>query len=265
MPEISQNLVAISICYGGTSHIIIPAGTPLPTSGDCSIELSELEPRQYLEVFKGTRKLCEIPLSDYIRVDGGSSQMKITAIRKDLQGPLEMQLTNIQQGWQQTIPISLCEWDQVDCTVFSPPEISAGDMYMVQAWVHLISQITDVEKMAKEYDKEVKRRGTRSLTSCVARGSVLTFHLLMPGLHVQDEVQDTVWHGWPTSVQFSVSVPEDYSSKHAIGTVTVSLDGIPIGQVKFKVEVIDAGKANRTTPEQMGEATSFELFFISYA
>jgi len=87
----------------------------------------------------------------------------------------------------------------------------------------------------------------------------------MPDLEVSDELQQAVWHGEPTSVQFDVNVPENLRPRQIIGTVTVSQDGVPIGQLKFKMKVLSAGEPTRSLAESTGEAIPFNLFFVSYA
>jgi hypothetical protein len=170
-----------------------------------------------------------------------------------------------EKGAAQILPGSSPKQDLVNCTVFSPARVPAGMIFMVQVWAHLLPQEKRVEKMARAYDGSARRRGSGTLTEMVSRGSTLKYHLVMPGLEIDDDVKNTIWQGEPVPVQFRVKVPDDYPGTEVFGTVTVSSDTVPIGQIVFKVEVGKTSRVENVIPRATGEATSFEVYFISYA
>jgi type VI secretion system protein ImpC len=156
--------------------------------------------------------------------------------------------------------------DPVDCTVFAPPEASPGAALLVQVFAHIPEQASQVEALARQFDEESQRRAFKSLETQVVRGSRLWFHLVMPGLVIDDPIQVMTWTGRPESVQFGVGVPRAQRPGNVIGTVTVSLDSIPIGHIKFKLRVIETSRTPSTDAEPTGaDAHRYQLAFISYA
>ena len=164
--------------------------------------------------------------------------------------------------------------DPVDCTVFAPPEVAAGQSFLVQVFAHLWESAEEAAELALEMDADARRRAFRSLEVPVPRGERLHFELSMPGLEIDDPVQSLVWTGRPQSAQFGVSVPPDRAQGTVIGTVTVSRRTVPIGHLKFKLAVTaDArvGAAGETgtaapDPEPRGDAAQrYARAFVSYA
>jgi hypothetical protein len=160
------------------------------------------------------------------------------------------------------------EADPVDCTIFAPPSVARGASCFVQAFAHLPDQGDDARRLAREFDDEAERRAVKSLGLEIERGSRLLFHLAMPGLEVDDAVQELTWRGRPESVQFGVTAPAGRPAGPVIGTVTISQDRVPLGHIKFKLAVVEPGRRGRpaATPEPRGDAaTRYSMAFISYA
>src|SRR5260370_27153653 len=135
---------------------------------------------------------------------------------------------------------------------------------MGQVFAHLFEQAAQAEAAARRFDADAQRRGVTSLGTEIARGQKLTCELLMGGLPVEDAVRELVWRGRPASVQFEVRVPREERPRTVIGSVLVSQDTVPIGEVKFKLKVVEAATPGRR-PEPCGEARRFSKAFISYA
>ena len=157
--------------------------------------------------------------------------------------------------------------DPVDCTVFAPPAATAGSALFVQVFVHCPPQAEMAALLAESFDEEARRRAFKSLSTDVERGTVLTFDLLMPGLDIDDSRQELTWQGRPESVQFGITVPSEHKTGAVIGTVRVCIGTVPVGCVKFKLNVganeIDAEAEDAVpTGEQ---AIRFRKAFASYA
>ena len=156
--------------------------------------------------------------------------------------------------------------DELQCSVFAPFEAAPGDGFLVQAFAHLAEHARLLEGMAKEADRDAVRRGADKLGE-VARGQELFFHLDMPGLAVDEPVQSVVWNGDIESVQFAVGVPEEFKPRRLNCKLTVSVEGIPIGHVKFVFEVAAAPPpAGAETPlNSSGQYVRYRKGFVSYA
>jgi hypothetical protein len=156
--------------------------------------------------------------------------------------------------------------EEVDCGVFAPPSAAAGDSFLVQVFAYAPEHAAEVQAMAVEFDETAKPRAFATLETSVAQGSRLMFHLLLPGLVIDDPVRDVTWRGRPVPLQFGVSVPRGCPPCTTIGTVVVSQDSVPIGHVKFRLEVVVSTTAASQPPEPAGEeAKLYRLAFVSYA
>lgn len=155
--------------------------------------------------------------------------------------------------------------DVVDCTVFAPPSASRDSVVFVQVYAHLREQADEAVRVASEFDSEAKRRAVKSLEEVVARGTSLSFELTMPGLRCAEPIQSIVWRGSPDAAQFAVEIPGDCPLGGCVGSVTISAHSVPIGHIKFKLRIIQAG-SEAPTPEAVGdEAKRYSLAYISYA
>ena len=157
--------------------------------------------------------------------------------------------------------------DPVDCTVFAPPAVRGGESFLVQVFAHLPAAAGDAAQLATEFDPSATRRAFRSLQAEVIRGTRLSFELSLPGLAVDDPLQFLVWSGRSEAVQFGVTIPAQLALKVVIGTVTVSQNTVPVGHLKFRLQVLDAASAEvAVTPVPAGDsARRYNRAFISYA
>ena len=154
--------------------------------------------------------------------------------------------------------------DVVDCTVFAPPSGAPGQSILVQVFAHLAEQTDDARALATEFDPGTRRRVFHSLRDVVPRGAKLTFELRIRKTRADVPVQSLVWRGRAESVQFEVALPRDLEEGTLIGTVLASLNGAPIGDVKFKLDVGPESQRGDRVPA--GEdAVRYRAAFISYA
>jgi hypothetical protein len=155
--------------------------------------------------------------------------------------------------------------DTVVCTVFAPPAAAPGDRILVQVFAHLPDDAADAAAIAMEMDTEARRRMYQSLWAPVPPGSRLDFELQMPGLMIENEVQSLTWNRRVEPVAFGVEIPPETAIGAVIGTLHVSLNGAPIGCIKFKLEIDGAAKALATSEPQGDHARRYRVAFISYA
>jgi|GEM_PF-5652558 len=156
--------------------------------------------------------------------------------------------------------------DPVDCTVFAPPQATAGDAVLIQVFVHRPEQADQAARAAIEFDDEARRRGVTSLGTQIARGSMLTFELSLKGAAIDEPVQQLTWKGITDSVQFGVEIPPELANRSLIGTVMVSQDSVPIGTIRFKLKVAGGQDgAPSLTTQPVGNAQRFRRAFVSYA
>ncbi|MFB2837927.1 TIR domain-containing protein [Floridanema evergladense] len=179
---------------------------------------------------------------------------------------LKEQLEQTYRVQESSKQVAVTNKDLVDCSVFSPPVVACGNMFLVQVFVHLPEEVEIVQQQAEQSDSESKKLGVRSLGIPIERGTELTFSLSIPKLEVDEPIQQLIWNGKANSVQFGVTVPADLTQKTVIGTVTVSQNSVPLGHLKFKLSIATSNSANSSQLQPVGEvARIYKKAFVSYS
>jgi hypothetical protein len=157
--------------------------------------------------------------------------------------------------------------DVVACTVFAPPSASPGEMILVQAFAHLPEDAGKAADDAMLFDSAAVRRMYQSLELPVPVGGRLDFELRMPpGFQIDDPVASLIWRRKPAGVQFGVRVPKRTREQTVIATLHVRLDSVPVGRVKFKLNINRiAGLVPVASQPQGEQAHRYTVAFISYA
>jgi TIR domain len=156
--------------------------------------------------------------------------------------------------------------DEVTCSVFSPPVAAPGDELLVQAYAHLTGREREVAAMAARADSAASLRGSQPVTEPVARGVKLGLHLRMRGVEIDEPDIVLVWRGDVLTAQFGVFIPEDFQQRSVNATIQVTKDGVPIGHVKFTLQVLARNERQRTDDVQkLGTLSRYREAFISYA
>ncbi|HEY6803624.1 MAG TPA: hypothetical protein VI306_08600 [Pyrinomonadaceae bacterium] len=128
-------------------------------------------------------------------------------------------------------------FDMVMCSVFTPPVLAPGANTLVQVFAHRIDEQQMVREAAAEFDYEAKRLASTSLTQPAQQSSVLKFLIVLPGLEIDDPVQELTWRGHQESVQFGVHIPKDLEAQEIVGTIYMSQADVPFGHAKFVLRV----------------------------
>ena len=152
--------------------------------------------------------------------------------------------------------------DIVECSVYGPERVAVGQTLVIQVFAHLADQAKVVEKLATDTDAEASRRASTSLDVAIKRGKRLTFELLIPGAHIDEDVRHLQWFGTPTTAQFIVTVTNPDASSTVIGKVRVAVDGVPVGHLAFKLPVGNVGGPLKLVSS---DARVYRHVFISYA
>jgi len=177
--------------------------------------------------------------------------------------PRQAQPQTVRVGSSSERPAS--EEDVVECSVFAPPAADSLDTILVQVFAHLVGQAKDARSLAEEFDAEAERRAVKTLEALVRRGSRLVFDLRMSRSMVSDPVQSLVWRGRPESVQFEVAVAGGGRRDAEVGTVTVTLDSVPLGHIKFTLGVAPSGERVQDRELVGDDAKRYSSAFVSYS
>ena len=155
--------------------------------------------------------------------------------------------------------------DTVDCSVFSREQVRPRDRFLVRVFAHKPSQAGAVARLVHEADNQAKRIARQPLDEAVPRGARLTFVLSIPKLKVDEPTRSLVWTGGPKSVDFEVSVPWWRRNQTVIGRVVVNVNSVPVGHVKFTIEVKRRSTATAVLKQVGRLFKRYERAFISYS
>lgn len=130
---------------------------------------------------------------------------------------------------------------QVDSAVFAPLEAKRGDTMMVQVFLYTESDSEEVKAKAKMVDKDAEKRNYTPLDIPLKRADrvEVAFSLTDPSVEIDEPVQTLTWTGRVTSAEFCVFVPEGYSRSTLVGKVLLSVNGFPVGRMKFVTSLVE--------------------------
>jgi hypothetical protein len=206
---------------------------------------------------------ARFPESRHPPRDSGNTEAPAPGDAQPGRGAIDM----VAQPVKRAEPLGHAGGDMVDCSVFAAPTVAPGEAFLVQVVAHLLEQADLARTLAREFDQRAERRGFKTLAMEIERGGTLSFDLELPGLEIEDPNQMLVWQGVPQAVQFGVRVPDALGPQSIIGTLRVSFAAVPIGHIKFHVEVVQEHTLRpRRDSEALGESARFyRLAFVSYA
>ena len=158
--------------------------------------------------------------------------------------------------------------DTVKCSLFAPEVVGRGDTILVEVFAHLPADDEKVKLLAGGYDNPTKLRASKLLAGEVDRGARLEFSFLMMEALVDEPTQGLVWRGLPDLVQFVVQIPDTHPIGRSVGRVIVSQDTVPLGHLKFIIDVRAAAADSEwrlPSPPATYSWSSYRRAFISYA
>jgi len=143
---------------------------------------------------------------------------------------------------ESTMPVRLDETeDIVNVSVFSPDQVKRSSRFLLTAFAHLYEQSAEVKERMREADPEASLQGAKTLNLPVTRKSQLEFRLSIEDWKIEDSVQVLTWFGIPSSVEFEVKVPEDFTGESAIGSLLVRGGNGALGRVRFNLMIGSGG------------------------
>ena len=261
-----QTQAPISIGMQDKLMVVVPPGVPLPCTRNGRVKLSPDGTATHLDFLEGAKKIGSVRLPERGKHRDRRIEPDLLLSITHKGDFLSIVMRAASLGFARDSTFTLSNWDVVGCSVFSPPVVIVGEVFLIQVFAHLLTQASAAEKLAKQFDGEAALRGQGVLTRDVARGSKLAFHLLMPDLSVEEPIEELVWRGDTASVNFEVRVPSKIRVGRVTGVVSVSLDGIPVGKIRFLVEVTGlADRVSGSPAKTENKAVTYENFFVSYA
>lgn len=153
------------------------------------------------------------------------------------------------------------ESDSVHSCVYAPAQAKVGDEILVQVFLHLPSEVADVECQAKSVDASARKRNSKQLSIALKNGDIIDIVLSIPTININQICKSICWKGRFESVEFAFSIPENCSKDSLLSTIVLLKQHIPVAEMSFKIELVS--NPSKAYAEIFGHI--FRRTFISYS
>lgn len=126
------------------------------------------------------------------------------------------------------------EVDGLSFRVFAQRSLASGRSGVLDLWVGRRSQADDITRLAAD-----SSQAPTADTGAARRGHLVKVQLAIDGLTVYSPRQQMAWLGEPSHMGFLVAVPPATPAGPRAATVRLALDGIPVGELHFMVQVAE--------------------------
>ena len=153
-------------------------------------------------------------------------------------------------------------YNEVYSSIFAPAEVKRKSHLQVQVYLHLSEEIQKVKSLAKESDKNAKRRGYIPLSFKLRKGDNVDVEFNVNGeTRLISERKSVIWQGSFTKCSFDYFVPKDIDVYDLSCVVSLSANRIPLGEMRFITKIVDSPR--QLNPEI--NAHKYNKVFISYS
>jgi hypothetical protein len=152
--------------------------------------------------------------------------------------------------------------DKVSFSLTAPATLVPGSAYSLNVWMHLEQQRQEVLERARQALGGEAFRVQSKAGVLVARGTLITARLDLPGFVVDKAEDPILWDGDIGNATFAVAVPAEARLGRHAGKVTFHAHGLPIARLHFDLEV---GRQPAEVGPLPSRAERYRTAFASYA
>ena len=154
------------------------------------------------------------------------------------------------------------KYNEVYSSIFAPAEIKRKSHLQVQVYLHLYEESEKVKSLAQESDKNAERRDYIPLSLKLRKGDKVDVEFnVYTETRLMSERKSIIWQGSFTKCSFDYFVPKDIDVEELSCVALLSVNGVPIGEMRFITKVIE--KPRQLNPEII--AHKYSKVFISYS
>ena len=147
-------------------------------------------------------------------------------------------------------------------SVYAPKKVCKCEPFLIAIFAHTKAQTTEADETAALFDEHFVKKAAKYLNLKVKLGDNISFVLKIADWKIENSVQSIIWQSFLSSVEYEVDVPENYTKKVAIGSVSVLVNSVPAGIIRFKLQIDKLSEHSQFAPSV---ATLYRKAFISYA
>ncbi|MEW6348670.1 MAG: TIR domain-containing protein [Thermodesulfobacteriota bacterium] len=260
-PEGMEARLPVSFLFGNMVRTLVRAGAPIPSavsvrlkipkSGSESKSLKILEGNHLVEAFTLAELREMIPQSERVT-------LSLQHFGKVLFVQFKAEASPLRRNYH--LPLPYC--DEIGIEVCGPARVRAGETFPLEVFVAGIPEESAAGEIPSkrnpaEQEPAILRMGA-------IRGSIVGFHLLMRGFDVREPMKEITWQGQPESVSFAVGAPSE-AAGGVTGILKVTLNSVPVGHVRFRVQVTAPGEPLGIAGRTETQASPFRRFLFSFA
>lgn len=154
-------------------------------------------------------------------------------------------------------------YKKINAAIFAPSETKLGDYMIVQVFLYNDDEEKNVVRKAVIVDSDAVLKNYTPLAVKIKNGDKVSISLNMIGNHtkVWGEKQELTWQGFMLDCQFAVQINSHFDTQTLMGTILLSINDAPVGQMIFKTNIVRCPSklyANNI-------CNSFHKIFISYS
>lgn len=150
----------------------------------------------------------------------------------------------------------------INACVFAPAEVRYNKSFIIRVYLYAPHEKNAVDAKIKEIDPNAEKKEYKPLNLPVNEGDKITVQLdLSDGVECKYLTKNVIWRNHYTDCSFMAKLV-DVNQDSVEGTVYVSVNDVPAGEMLFTIDVVD------TEPRELHtkvEAHRFSKIFISYA
>jgi len=145
-------------------------------------------------------------------------------------------------------------------TAYAPSQVQRSQPFMIQVFFHHDKDTDEVRLMAQKIDDQAEQKRTRELSIKLKKSDDIRVHLSFPSrdeqVHIDGEqtTQHCQWQGNIASVEYSVTLSDDFKGNRLQAKVMIEVNCEPIGHYYFNIDVVDESKPSN----QPGIFTPFD-------
>lgn len=135
---------------------------------------------------------------------------------------------------------TLPEPKKVDAAIYAPSEAMRGVDVLVQMYLYEQKDSSLVAALASQIDPDAKLRNYTPLSQLIKRGDKVRIEMkAYGGITLEESCYETQWNDTMLKHEFVLSIPDSFSKRDFLCSVSIFINDIPVGDMKFKTNIVD--------------------------
>lgn len=152
---------------------------------------------------------------------------------------------------------------KVDAAIYAPSETLKGDDILVQVYLYEQKDNSLVAALASQIDPDAKQRNYTPLSQLIKRGDKVRIEIkAYGGITLEETSHETQWNDTMLKYEFVLSIPDSFSKRYFLCSVSIFINDVPVGDMKFKTNIV--GDKPQTLWAEV-KSHKYKRSFISYS